>query len=296
LCSSLFRLIYLNTGWSSNNFWKFYCVIPSCLLLFTFFWPTKAIVIEEEADTLLNDEKKRIDIYTTVNEIDETLPQQKTQKLEDLSFWNQFKTIDYVGELVYVAVTQVWLNMYLGTVEKRLHAWNDEVLSKKLVDIFAIILPATFPLSPLIGYVIDKAGHRWTILLLHIQGITFTMLLFIRMGYPSVITFFIFSIYRGFYYSSLIVYIVHVFGWKSFGKLWGTLMLVSGGINLLQYFFLDVSLKKFEGSFLVVNYIQLGVYVAGFAFPIMVIARRSYDFSPTQNGASVDPPLIESLR
>jgi len=115
----------------------------------------------------------------------------------------------------------------------------------------------------------DNFGYKKTFLINHFLGFFWVLLISIEVvPYLQIASFIIFTIVRGLYFGNAMVYAVKLFGYGDFGKGWGFVYLSAGAINILQYFMLDVTLKALGGSFVVLNYVEIGTWVACFFFPI----------------------------
>jgi len=161
-----------------------------------------------------------------------------------------------------------WINTYFGTVEKRIEDYTlDKDKVVLCVEIFSAILPATFILSPIISKIIHVSGYINSFWITHFLAFLWTAFSMIEITDLQIANFLVFSILRGFFFSITMGYIIEIFGFKNFGKLWGTAYLFSGFGSLFQYILLKVTVDSFYGDFMPLGYLQATtVFLASF-FP-----------------------------
>jgi len=87
--------------------------------------------------------------------------------------------------------------MFFGTVEDRLAFWNDQTETKRLVEIFSVLLPASFIISPLIAKLINDGGYILSFWVLQTLAAVWAGLNFVKLGPVQIFNFVVFSIWRG---------------------------------------------------------------------------------------------------
>ena len=139
---------------------------------------------------------------------------------------------------------------------------------------FAIILPVGGILSvPIIGIFLDKLGLTFSIWALCISGALYAGLavcvfLPIQVQY---VTFVVVAFYRALLFSVMATYVAVEFSFVHFGKLWGTVFLLGGLVNLGEYFMVDAVHKYLGGDFFWFNIVMLILSVLVVIFPLMLI-------------------------
>jgi hypothetical protein len=89
----------------------------------------------------------------------DVMPSQRVVPMSERPFKAQIASLDYWMFVLYIAVSVMWLNMYVGTVAMQLErVTSDRATVDFYVEVFSWILPAVFVIGPLIGWGVDKAG------------------------------------------------------------------------------------------------------------------------------------------
>lgn len=84
----------------------------------------------------------------------------------------------------------------------------------------------------------------------------------------------IFSILRPLLYSAANDYCARVFGFRNFGKVYGTMILVAGLFNLLQYLLSYIATEVLNGNYQPINAVLVGLTTLTFIFPYYLWKKR----------------------
>jgi hypothetical protein len=206
------------------------------------------------------------------------------------------KTFEFIFIMLYLSFNQMWLNTYIGTLEVQLKEVYNEgtgniisygncliVTVATLMTIFSVVLPVGFLGSPVIGYMLDNKGKKTVKIPVRFVGmkVSFTVLgsglvlfsflnLFKYSFAVQVINTILFTFVRALFYAAVVAFYFKVFGYKSFGRLFGVSQVVSGEgqlvskfnkklgtVGFLQSAFLNMTYNFFDGNFFAMNLIQL---------------------------------------
>jgi len=231
-----------------------------------FLWPirsseseTQSQATTSEDDLLMANKSAEMDygvghLETKERDVIDQESEKHQIAIRDRSFKQQLFTWEFVLALPFTAAHLLWLNTYLGTTQDRMSDMTDDAtLVQRLVQIFSVLLPASFIVSPLIGWIIQANGDLFSLWLVQLLACIFVALNFVHVAWLQVVTFADFSVYRGFFFAALLTYIVNVFGFTNMGKIWGLVITIGGSSNVLQYVLLEITFSVFGGSFLFID-------------------------------------------
>lgn len=156
--------------------------------------------------------------------------------LHDVSPRRQMLSPWFVLILLLTAIQMLRMNYFIATIRAQYRYMLDSERSATEVnDFFDIALPiAGVASTPLIGLVLNNLSVPvvFGIVTLFIAAIgILNCLPYLWAGYATVVAFVIF---RPLYYSAVSDYATKVFGFRSFGRIYGTIVCFSGVINLAQ--------------------------------------------------------------
>ncbi|ORX36384.1 major facilitator superfamily domain-containing protein [Kockovaella imperatae] len=130
--------------------------------------------------------------------------------------------------MVIVHMTRI--NWYLTTVGSQLvYYTGDEGLADKLNDAFIFLLPLAGLVSiPAIGYLLDTRPLIVTVLVMTVMGVLFGGLTLLHGPVPQLIGLGILVVFRPLFYTAMSDYGAKVFGFQTFGTVYGLGMTLSG--------------------------------------------------------------------
>eukprot|EP01080_Neovahlkampfia_damariscottae_P010066 gene10066-2488_t len=154
-------------------------------------------------------------------------------------------------------VQSLWLNIYIASLPSRIFALSNQnqALTNYYVEIFGWVTPVIIFVAPFIGLAVDKLGLKVTFPFIIILSTICTGVFFIPILWVQIVSFVMFTIWRGFFYSWSVSYIFENIGIQDFGKVMGILNFSNSVVSTLQYLILYVAI--FTNTFFYVDIIQL---------------------------------------
>ncbi|KAK4105499.1 MFS general substrate transporter [Parathielavia hyrcaniae] len=179
------------------------------------------------------------------------------------SAWEQIKSPWFVLVCLFTVVQMTRINFFVATVRTQYESLlGSHAAAVALNDFFDAALPAGGILAiPFIGSVLDRTPTPTVLALLVGLATAIGVLGLVPgapwAGYANVL---LFVLYRPFYYTAVSDYCGKVFGFETFGTVYGTVICVSGVLNLAQSGLDWLFETQFDGDPMVVN---LGLLVVG---------------------------------
>ncbi|KAK0383162.1 hypothetical protein NLU13_9075 [Sarocladium strictum] len=183
----------------------------------------------------------------------------------------QMMTPWFILILVLTIIQMQRMNYFIATIraQYRFMLGSDE-LAERINDAFDIALPVGgLAATPFIGLLLNNLGIPTVfglMTLLIVVNSVLNCLPYMWAGYSTVIAFVIF---RPMYYSSISDYATKVFGFATFGRIYGTLTFLSGLLNFFQSFLDQLTHGPLKGDPLLVN-ICLGALGSVFGIVLTV--------------------------
>lgn len=181
--------------------------------------------------------------------------------LHDKTVWEQIRSPWYILICLFTVVQMTRINYFVATIRVQYGAlFGNMEQAVAINDFFDVALPVGGILSiPFIGMILD---HTSTIVVLTTLVSIATLigilgvLPYMWAAYANVV---LFVLYRPFYYTAVSDYSAKVFGFRTFGTVYGLIICLSGLLNFSQSG-LDVLFHKtFKGDPVPVNLILLGL-------------------------------------
>lgn len=188
--------------------------------------------------------------------------------LHGRSALHQIQTPWFVLITLFVMFQMLRINYFVATVRKQYEALLDShVLAKQVNDVFDVALPLGGVLSiPFIGLILDNLSTPVTLSVLVVTATAIGVLGCLPYLSAAYLNIFFFVIYRPFYYTAVSDYAAKVFGFYTFGKVYGLIICVSGLFNLTQSGLDALRFRVFGNDPVPVNVILLStVLVVGLA-------------------------------
>ncbi|KAI7596624.1 hypothetical protein KC319_g23389, partial [Hortaea werneckii] len=147
------------------------------------------------------------------------------------------------------------MNFFIATIRTQYEVMlGSEKLSKNINSFFDIALPVGgVAATPFIGMLLDNAstGNMLAVLVALVTLVGFFgSLPFYWAGFVNVI---FFVLLRPLYYSAMSDYATKVFGFATFGKIYGTIICLSGLVNLFQPAIDALNYDAFHGNPIPIN-------------------------------------------
>lgn len=156
--------------------------------------------------------------------------------LHGLSAVQQIKTPWFILIMLFTVVQMTRINYFVATIRPQYeYLLGSYELAKHVNEVFDVALPVGGVLSiPFIGLVLDNRSTTFVLALLvsmaTIIGI-FGIIPSVWAAYANIV---LFVIYRPLYYTAVSDYAAKVFGFHTFGKVYGLIICLAGLLNLSQ--------------------------------------------------------------
>ncbi|KAK3615973.1 hypothetical protein LTR56_026266 [Elasticomyces elasticus] len=310
----MYRLIYQKTnGWfTPKKFFLLYLIVPAFILVVQLFimpkdsYKTvgelvKAVESDDQAaeDEIEDEEqrtRRREHRESAASEVTTLLgakgadKQQAAEeaKAEKSGVWGalhgqtalqQIKSPWFVLITLFTVVQMLRINYFVATVRTQatelLHSHSKAV---QVNEFFDVALPLGGVISvPFIGLVLDHTSTPFVLGLLVAIATTIGILGVIPnamwAAYANII---LFVLYRPFYYTAVSDYSAKVFGFATFGKVYGLIICLAGLLNFIQQGLDALTHKTFHNDPIPVNIMLLSVaFVVGVVL-VGFVMRKSY--------------------
>ncbi|KAJ9664146.1 hypothetical protein H2198_000364 [Neophaeococcomyces mojaviensis] len=321
----LFRVLYEKTGGKINTqkLFLIYLVVPIFILVVqVFIMPKESYksvteVIEEaehefniptppeyDEDAIQTHRERR---DSTATEIQSLLDKSTNTKravreekknnrsgvwgaLHGYTAWEQIKTWWFVLITLFTVVQMTRINYFVATVRSQ-ERWllGSEDRAKTVNDFFDIALPVGGVLSiPFIGTVLDHTSTPFALGLLVFFATIIGVLGCLPYMWAAVGNVCLFVIYRPFYYTTVSDYSAKVFGFQTFGKVYGLIICLAGLLNFIQSPLDALTHVVFDLNPIPVNVILLGLAVAVGSSLVAYTAIKSRNMRRSQLEAEAE--------
>lgn len=193
--------------------------------------------------------------------------------LHGRSAMEQIKTPWFMLITVFTVIQMLRINYFVATIRSQYANMLNYDQAVRLNEFFDVALPAGGVVAiPIIGLVLDNTSTPFVLGLLVTIATMIGALGVIPQvwaGYANVI---LFVLYRPLYYTAVSDYAGKVFGFQTFGRVYGLIICLAGILNFLQYPLDTLTHKKFKGDPLPVNFALLvlalgvGIVLVGYVW------------------------------
>ncbi|GMM36296.1 Fmp42 protein [Saccharomycopsis crataegensis] len=163
---------------------------------------------------------------------------------------------------IFTTVQMLRLNYFISTVNSQYtYLFGSHEEATKLNKIFDIALPLGGLVSiPFVGYILDTHSTLFVVSALSFLSVFLGVLGFIpKVFYIGVLNVLLFVAYRPFFYTTISDVAGKVFGFETFGIIYGTIMSISGIVNFGQSYFDKLTHTVFKMNPGPINYILVSV-------------------------------------
>lgn len=177
----------------------------------------------------------------------------------------QFKTWWFILICLFSTIQMLRLNYFVATVNSQyVYLFNSYDMANSLNKIFDVALPLGGVISiPFVGIFLDNFSTSVVLGALLAVSLLIGVLGVIKNSFASgVINVLIFVAYRPFFYTSISDYCAKVFGFETFGTVYGSIMTVAGFVNFLQSVLDKLTHTTFKMNPIPLNLLLLGITVA----------------------------------
>ncbi|KAK3173810.1 hypothetical protein OEA41_007142 [Lepraria neglecta] len=179
--------------------------------------------------------------------------------LHGRSALEQIKSPWFILITLFTVVQMTRINYFVATVRTQYeYMLHDYLLAERVNHVFDVALPAGGVLSiPFIGLVLDNFSTTFVLALLVTGATTIGVLGVLPYTWAAYANVTLFVLYRPLYYTAVSDYAAKVFGFHTFGKVYGLIILTAGLLNLSQSGLDAMTHKVFNQDPLPVNLILL---------------------------------------
>ena len=156
--------------------------------------------------------------------------------LHGYTAWEQIKTYWFVLVTLFTVVQMTRINYFVATIRSQ-ERWllGSEDRAKTVNDFFDVALPLGGVLSiPFIGTILDNTSTPFALGVLVFFATIIGVLGCLPYMWAAIGNVVLFVIYRPFYYTAVSDYSAKVFGFQTFGKVYGLIICLAGILNFVQ--------------------------------------------------------------
>ena len=204
--------------------------------------------------------------------------------LHGRSALEQIRTPWFILITVFTVLQMTRINYFVATIRTQYEYLLDSYPQAELVNhVFDVALPVGGILSiPFIGLVLDNFSTTFILALLVTVATTIGILGVLPYLWAAFANVALFVLYRPLYYTAVSDYAAKVFGFHTFGKVYGLIILTAGLLNLSQAGLDALTHKVFHRNPLPVNLVLLvavlvvGAMLVGFVWYQSKHMKRDY--------------------
>lgn len=224
-------------------------------------------IVRERRDSIATEVRSLLDQST--NRKREAREEKKNNRsgvwgaLHGYTAWEQMKTWWFVLITLFTVVQMTRINYFVATIRSQ-ERWllGSEERAKTVNDFFDVALPVGGVLSiPFIGSVLDKTSTPFALGLLVFFATVIGVLGCLPYMWAAIGNICIFVVYRPFYYTAVSDYSAKVFGFQTFGKVYGLIICLAGLFNFVQSPLDALTHVAFDLNPIPVNLILLGLAI-----------------------------------
>lgn len=307
----LFRVLYEKSGGKLNteNLFKFYLAVPVFILVVQLFvmpkesYKSVSEVVKEAEDEMNAPTPPEASVEeqvfirerreSAVSEIQALLEQPANTKRADRedkknktsgvwgamhghSAWEQIKSPWFILITLFTVVQMTRINYFVATIRPQ-ERWllGSEKEARKVNEFFDIALPVGGVLSiPFIGTILDGTSTPFALASLVVVATLIGVLGCLPYTWAAIANIVLFVLYRPFYYTAVSDYSAKVFGFVTFGKVYGLIICLAGLLNFVQSPLDALTHVTFNNNPIPVNAMLTGLaVVVGSGLVIFTYAR-----------------------
>ena len=220
--------------------------------------------------------------------------------LHGRSALQQIRTPWFILITLFVVIQMTRINYFVATIRPQYeYLLSKYRLAVHVNNVFDVALPAGGVASiPFIGMILDNLSTPVTILLLVVWATligVFGVLPYLWAAYANVV---LFVIYRPLYYTAVSDYAAKVFGFHTFGKVYGLIICISGLCNFSQSGLDALTHRVFNGDPVPVNIILMssvfavGVVMVGYVYRKSQAMAREWLEEEAEDATEVAMPDV----
>lgn len=186
----------------------------------------------------------------------------------------QIMTLWFIFIALFTVVQMTRINYFVATIRTQYeYMLHSDALAEQVNHFFDVALPVGGVLSiPFIGLVLDNTSTPFTLALLVSVATAIGILGVLPFMWAAYANIILFVLYRPLYYTAVSDYAAKVFGFQTFGKVYGLIICLAGLLNFSQSGLDAMTHKVFHRDPLPVNVILLvialvvGVALVGYVY------------------------------
>lgn len=210
----------------------------------------------------------------------------------------QFKTWWFILICLFATIQMLRLNYFVATVNSQyVYLFDSYKMANSLNKIFDIALPLGGVVSiPFVGMFLDNFSTSIVLAALLAVSLLIGILGVIQHSFVSgVVNVLIFVAYRPFFYTSISDYCAKVFGFETFGTVYGSIMTVAGFINFLQSVLDKLTHTTFKMNPIPLNLLLLAItiVIGGATVAYVTVQTRIYALQKFK-GSNLDDNEVDT--
>lgn len=214
---------------------------------------------------------------------EDELDKQEAKKKETSGVWGalhgrsaleQLRTPWFILITVFTVIQMTRINYFVATIRTQYdYLLMSDLLAEHVNQVFDIALPLGGVISvPFIGLVLDNTSTPFVLALLVTIATSIGVLGILPFTWAAYANIAIFVLYRPLYYTAVSDYAAKVFGFHTFGKVYGLIICLAGLLNFSQSALDAMTHKVFHGDpipvniFLLVIALLVGIALVGYVW------------------------------
>lgn len=193
--------------------------------------------------------------------------------------FQQVKTPWFILITLFTVGQMLRINYFVATIRPQYeYMLGDYALAERVNNVFDIALPLGGVLSiPFIGLILDNTSTTFVLAFLVSTATAIGVLGCLPYLWAAYANIALFVIYRPLYYTAVSDYAAKVFGFHTFGKVYGLIICLAGLLNFLQSALDALRYKLFQGDPVPVNVILLVVVFQLGVLLVYYVCRKTQD-------------------
>lgn len=184
--------------------------------------------------------------------------------LHGQSAFQQIQSLWFILITLFTVIQMLRINYFVATIRTQYtHLLSDYEKAVHVNNVFDVALPLGGVIAiPMIGLVLDNTSTPFVLGLLVSVATAIGVLGVLPYLWAAYANIALFVLYRPFYYTAVSDYAAKVFGFHTFGKVYGLIICLAGILNFVQSALDALTHKRFKGDPLPVNVVLLVVALA----------------------------------
>lgn len=207
--------------------------------------------------------------------------------LHGRSAFQQIKSPWFILITLFTVVQMTRINYFVATIRPQYeYMLGDYDLAEQVNNVFDIALPLGGVLSiPFIGLILDNTSTTFVLTFLVATASAIGVLGVLPYLWAAYANIALFVIYRPLYYTAVSDYAAKVFGFHTFGKVYGLIICLAGLLNFVQSALDALRYKQFKGDPVPVNIILLVAVLLVGSLLVIFVYRKSRELRRAALGA-----------